>query len=873
MTAKGSTSAAPLGAADLRASTQITSREELWTIVVITVQLALALLIVHAFQLESRTFFHVMVLAAVGFPFHALLPARLRLPMFALLSLASIVVAFGARDGFFLIMLGLVLIGLCHLPVPMAVRVPLLLVTAALFAVWRMELLPAPWSVAIWPILASMFMFRLALYLHALKHDGQRPTPARTLAYFFMLPNTCFPLFPVVDYTTFTNTYFDRGATQIYETGMRWIARGLFHLILYRFVYLHLAGDPTALHTLGDLVQFLLATFLLYLRVSGQFHLITGTLHLFGFRLPETHHLYYLSSSFTDFWRRINIYWKDFMMKLVYYPSYFWWRRWGGTTAIVAATITVFLLTWLLHSYQWFWLRGGFPLAPQDGLFWAILAVLVVQGSLRELKQPRRRTLGRGPAWSASLAVRTVATFTVICVLWSLWSTESVAAWLMIWLAAGNVAPGDLWLLGVLVLGGLLVAGRAWSVHPTPDASPHPFYRRPALQSTALLVGLLVVGTTDLYAWSSPRLAAVVASLQRSTLSARDAALKHRGYYENLDNASRMSANLWSVQAARPRHWVGLSSTAAWRRRDDFLGGDLQPGARIVFNDQPLTVNRWGMRDRDRALEKPKHTYRIAVLGPSHVMGSAVADGDTFSDALERRLNREADQKSTIRYEVLNFGVAGFSLVQQLAMLEERALQFRPDAVFITDSSGLNGPILPHLINVVASRTTIPYPELEAIIGQTGVRALAGDGVPAPFHSVRSLLNAAGVRTRMPFHEANHRLRLSIDDVRRWTLRRLAEVTRQHGAVPVFVALDNVLESPAVHRGVLEEAAAAGFIVFNLLDVWQGREKDSLRIGAWDDHPNAAGYRVVAEHLVTLMQQSRAELRLTEGLRDVPGSP
>ena len=42
---------------------------------------------------------------------------------------------------------------------------------------------------------------------------------------------------------------------------------------------------------------------------------------------------------------------------------------------------------------------------------------LVVFGSLREMKRPRKRRLGRGPAWSASLALRTVGTFTAICVL------------------------------------------------------------------------------------------------------------------------------------------------------------------------------------------------------------------------------------------------------------------------------------------------------------------------------------------------------------------------------------------------------------------------------------------------------------------------
>ena len=69
--------------------------------------------------------------------------------------------------------------------------------------------------------------------------------------------------------------------------------------------------------------QYVLSSFLLYLRVSGLFHLMVGMLRLFGFNLPETHHRYFLAASFTDFWRRINIYWKDFMMKVFYYPMFF----------------------------------------------------------------------------------------------------------------------------------------------------------------------------------------------------------------------------------------------------------------------------------------------------------------------------------------------------------------------------------------------------------------------------------------------------------------------------------------------------------------------------------------------------------------------
>src|SRR5262249_60485558 len=98
---------------------------------------------------------------------------------------------------------------------------------------------------------ASMFSFRLALYLYTVKHGKRRPTTAQTLAYFFMLPNVCFPLYPVIDYATFIRTYYDRDGASIYTTGVRWIVRGLIHLILYRFVYQRLVIDPSEVLTLA----------------------------------------------------------------------------------------------------------------------------------------------------------------------------------------------------------------------------------------------------------------------------------------------------------------------------------------------------------------------------------------------------------------------------------------------------------------------------------------------------------------------------------------------------------------------------------------------------------------------------------------------
>ena len=90
--------------------------------------------------------------------------------------------------------------------------------------------------------------------------------------------------------------------------------------------------DPTEVQNLGGVALYMVSSYLLYLRVSGLFHVIVGILSLFGFNMPETHHLFFMASSFNDLWRRINIYWKDFVMKVVYYLVF---MRLRGTERIL----------------------------------------------------------------------------------------------------------------------------------------------------------------------------------------------------------------------------------------------------------------------------------------------------------------------------------------------------------------------------------------------------------------------------------------------------------------------------------------------------------------------------------------------------------
>ena len=174
----------------------------------------LVVVVVGQYALENEVFAqNIMWLTFYGFVVHLVLPMRYRLPFFVLLSLVAIAGVFGWVNGLWLVALGLGLIVICHLPLAFAIRVALLVVAGAGLALLRTEWgsgwLVLPWSAAIWPILGSMFMFRLIAYMYDLRHQKEAVNYTQSLAYFFLLPNVVFPLFPVVDFTTFRRTYYN----------------------------------------------------------------------------------------------------------------------------------------------------------------------------------------------------------------------------------------------------------------------------------------------------------------------------------------------------------------------------------------------------------------------------------------------------------------------------------------------------------------------------------------------------------------------------------------------------------------------------------------------------------------------------------------
>ncbi len=805
--------------------------------------LALIVLVAHIYQLEGEPFRNMLWLALGGFLLSIVLPLQYRLPLFTCVSIAGVFVVFGLADGAWLMALGLTLIGLCHLPIALGLRIALLVSVGVGFALLRMNAAASPWSAAIWPILGSMFMFRLVLYVRAMKNDQGQRTWWSSLAYFFMLPNVAFPLYPVVDYQTFRRTYFDTDEAAIYEQGVLWITRGLVHLVLYRFVYHNLLGDPADATKLSDVVQLMLGTFLLYLKVSGQFHLIVGLLHLFGFRLPETHKLYFLAHGFTELWRRINIYWTDFMMKTVFYPVYFRLKRFGPAMAVGLSTAAVFLSTWMLHSYQWFWLRGGFPITLPDALFWGILGALVVRGALKELranKAPKRNAGG----WDVRLGLRAAITFLVFCLLWSLWSAGSVGQWVWMLISAGDVDKKGIALLLATFCVVALLGGFNWEASKRASNSR---LWQPWVRSVVPLTVLLLLALPAARDIGPPPVDRALASLRDTGLNVRDAAKQHRGYYEQLDVRGQINV---AVAATREQQsqWLAPADVGILRKRNDSMVNDLHPSLHVVWNGNQFTTNTFGMRDREYSVRKPVGTYRIALLGPSNVMGNGVGDNETFESLLEQRLNKERGAATRRTYEILNFGVDGFALPQELAMLEDRVPQFAPDMVIVTHYH--RGRLMTERYLAKIAWRGIPVSDdLRAIMARAGIDRLEHGSVPVPTELGRALARSLGLQPRMPQAEFEGRVRRIADDVNDWALERMANLVREHGAVPVLLALNAVIDDAPEEIPNIDTIRRAQYLVFDLFDVFPAEHRPGLRVAPWDDHPNSTGHRLIADAL------------------------
>lgn len=113
------------------------------------------------------------------------------------------------------------------------------------------------------------------------------------------------------------------------------------------------------------------------------------------------------------------------------------------------------------------------------------------------------------------------------------------------------------------------------------------------------------------------------------------------------------------------------------RSLNPYLRYELVPGAR---EENRISINSDGFRGPDYPVKKPSGTFRILMLGDSETFSFMLQEKDTLPRQLEDMLNKNS---TSMRYEVLNFGVEGYGTFQELEMLEAKGLKYHPDLIIL----------------------------------------------------------------------------------------------------------------------------------------------------------------------------------------------
>lgn len=254
-------------------------------------------------------------------------------------------------------------------------------------------------------------------------------------------------------------------------------------------------------------------------------------------------------------------------------------------------------------------------------------------------------------------------------------------------------------------------------------------------------------------------------------------------------------------------------------------------------------TNALGFRGPETREEKPAGTFRIIGLGDSFTFGRGVRFEDTFLARLQQRLD---DAAGAGRFEVLNWGTAGFDTTDEAALLAYRGPAFDPDLVilcfFLNDTRP--GPTA-RAFNRVPERSERPaWRRASAFLDQLADRLDRGrrlEKLIADYH--------AAYRDDAPgWRDARAALTRARDQARREGFQLVVMI------FPVLWDLSGPSPFLDLHARVAAFAASLGLPVLDLLPAFAGHDGPELWAHPVDQHPGPEAHAIAAEALFAFLR-------------------
>ena len=137
----------------------------------------------------------------------------------------------------------------------------------------------------------------------------------------------------------------------------------------------------------------------------------------------------------------------------------------------------------------------------------------------------------------------------------------------------------------------------------------------------------------------------------------------------SLEGATRLFLSDKKPEPVVPMDVKQFNEMLGWSLRPLSHGISNRTGYEIMYR-----INSKGLRDDETSYEKPEGIFRIVLLGDSRTFGYGVPIEKHFSTLLEGYFKG---------LEVINMGVSGFGVDQELLYLRSEGFRYEPDIVLV----------------------------------------------------------------------------------------------------------------------------------------------------------------------------------------------
>jgi hypothetical protein len=273
------------------------------------------------------------------------------------------------------------------------------------------------------------------------------------------------------------------------------------------------------------------------------------------------------------------------------------------------------------------------------------------------------------------------------------------------------------------------------------------------------------------------------------------------------------------------------------------LDYEMTPDREIVIGGISIKTNQYGMRDSEPSSEKTDSPCRIAALGDSYTFGWGVHAEEAYPKVLEKML-RESSAAKECQFEVLNFGVLGYSSYDEDLMLKCRVVNFNPRVVIL--GYVLNDPEIDPVQPIHAYFAKLAWWQHVRLFRLAGTWATQ---VSDDWDRKR----LGGGDYYVYLHAPQQRKWQSVVDA----FSDIREVTSRQNIKVLVVIFPELTESfkgkswadypyRNIHKQVSDLAVKNTFRVVDLLAAFSQYPSQDVVLGGIDDHPSVLGHEVAA---------------------------